>query len=47
MPLPKFYDFDEYKRLVEAARALDARTHVVVLLGGDAGLRRGEMMALR
>jgi integrase len=46
-PLPKFYDFDEYKRLVEAARALDARTHVVVLLGGDAGLRRGEMMALR
>jgi hypothetical protein len=45
--LPKFYDFDEYKRLVEAARALDSRTHLVVLLGGDAGLRRGETMALR
>ena len=45
--LPKFYDFDEYSRLVDAARALDARTHLVVLLGGDAGLRRGEMMALR
>jgi integrase len=45
--LPKFYDFDEYKRLVEAARAIEARTHLVVLLGGDAGMRRGEMLALR
>ena len=45
--LPKFYDFDDYKRLVEAALAVDARTHLIVLLGGDAGLRRGEMLALR
>jgi len=45
--LPGFYDFAEYERLVEAARALDARSHLVVLLGGDAGLRRGEMLALR
>ena len=46
-PVPKFYDFDDYKRLVDGARAVDARSHLVVLLGGDAGLRRGEMLALR
>lgn len=45
--LPKFYDFDDYNRLVEAARVIDGRTLLVVLLGGDAGLRRGEMLALR
>ena len=37
-----FYSFDEYASLLGAARTLDARTHVAVLLGGDAGLRRGE-----
>ena len=41
-----FYDFDEYERLIEVARTLDARTHLVVLLGGEAGLRVGEMIAL-
>ena len=45
--LVKFYDFDDYKRLVETAGAIDARTYLVVLLGGDAGLRRGEMLGLR
>ncbi len=43
---PGFYDFEPYERLVAAAAALDARTHLVVLLGGDAGLRRGEILAL-
>jgi integrase len=42
----KFYDFGEYERLVEAARILDPRTHLIVLLGGEAGLRCGEMIAL-
>jgi integrase len=42
----KFYDFDEYERLVEAARILDPRTHLIMLLGGEAGLRCGEMIAL-
>ena len=50
LPVPKgstaFYDFDEYERLVEAARILDPRTHLIVLLGGEAGLRCGEMIAL-
>ena len=42
----KFYDFDEYERLVEAARRLDPRTYLIALLGGEAGLRCGEMIAL-
>jgi integrase len=50
LPVPKgstaFHDFDEYERLVEAAHILDPRTHLIVLLGGEAGLRCGEMMAL-
>ena len=45
--LPKFYDFEDYKRLVEVARGQDGRAHLIVRLGGDAGLRRGEMLALR
>ena len=48
LPVPKtsmsFYDFDEYERLV-AASALDATAHLIVLLGGEAGLRCGEMIA--
>jgi len=50
LPIPKpsagFYDFEDYERLVDAARALDPNGYVVVLLGGEAGLRCGEMMAL-
>lgn len=41
-----FYDFDEYDSLVTTAAAIDARAHLIVLLGGDAGLRSGEMRAL-
>jgi integrase len=40
-----FYGFDEYERLVEEARS-EPQTHLAVLLGGDAGLRCGEIMAL-
>jgi len=42
----RFHDFDEYERLVEAAVAIDGNTHLIVLLGGEAGLRCGEIMAL-
>lgn len=42
----RFHDFDDYERLVTAARETDARAYVIVLLGGEAGLRCGEMMAL-
>ena len=41
-----FYDFDEYDQLVEAAAKIDTGTLVLVLLGGDAGLRPGEVRAL-
>ena len=41
-----FHDFDTYDRLVEAARVTGPNAYFVVLLGGEAGLRRGEMMAL-
>ena len=40
-----FYDFDEFERLVKAAQS-DSLTQLLVLLGGEAGLRCGEMMAL-
>lgn len=45
--VPDFYEFADYGRLVDAARALDARTLLVVVLGGDAGLRASEMIGLR
>ncbi|MFT3927463.1 MAG: site-specific integrase [Myxococcales bacterium] len=44
--LPKFYDFKELDRLVVAARGLDPRAELVILLGADAGLRAGEITAL-
>jgi integrase len=50
LPVPKtsmsFYDFDEYERLVAASSAIDATAYLIVLLGGEAGLRCGEMIAL-
>lgn len=46
-PAPfKFYDVDEYARLVDAAGRVDPRVHAFVLLCGDAGLRDGEAIAL-
>src|ERR1700730_5710844 len=42
-----FYEPHEYERLVEAAQTIgDQRLLVFVLLGGDAGLRCGEIIAL-
>lgn len=50
LPLPKssaaFHDFDDYERLVAAAASSEPNAHLVVLLGGEAGLRCGEVMAL-
>ncbi len=42
----EFYEQPDYERLVAAARELDPRIELLVLLGGDAGLRRGEIIAL-
>ena len=41
-----FHDFESYERLVEAAVATGHHAHLIVLLGGEAGLRCGEMIAL-
>ena len=41
-----FHDFDDFERLVDTARETDWQTHLIVLLGGEAGQRCGEMMAL-
>jgi integrase len=43
---PPFYTEEEYGRLVKAALELDVRLGAIVLLGGDAGLRAGEIRAL-
>jgi hypothetical protein len=46
LPIPKpsagFYDFDEYEQLVDAAKSTGPNADLIVLLGGDAGLRCGE-----
>ncbi len=44
-PSMGFYDFEEYEQLVDAA-ATEPNALLIVLLGGEAGLRCGEMMAL-
>jgi integrase len=43
---PKFYDFDQYNWLLDAAVKIDPRIYIVALLGGDAGCRRGEIICL-
>jgi len=45
-PSAPFHDFEEFERLVEAARRRGQDACLVVLLGGEAGLRRGEITAL-
>jgi integrase len=49
LPVPisdaSFLDFDEYEALLQGA-ASESDAYVVMLLGGEAGLRCGEMMAL-
>jgi integrase len=45
-PSAPFRDFEEFERLVEAARKRGKDAYLIVLLGGEAGLRRGEITAL-
>ena len=42
----KLFDFDQYGRLVARATDRSPTALLIVLLGGDAGLRSGEMRAL-
>src|SRR5688572_903861 len=41
-----FHDFGAYERLLAAAQEIDHRSYVIALLGGEAGLRAGEIVAL-
>ena len=41
-----FYDFEEFEQLVEGAGKAGADVLAFVLLAGEAGLRRGEIIAL-
>ena len=41
-----FHDFDQYERLLSVARKRSAEAYLMVLFGGDAGLRLGEIVAL-
>ena len=51
LPVPKssavFHDFDDFECLVGVTRETEWQAHLVVLLGGEAGLRCGEIKALR
>lgn len=42
-----WYEREHYRRLVDAAAKIDPRVHILVLLAGSAGMRRGEIMALK
>ena len=41
-----FHDFDQYERLLTVARKRGTDAYLMVLAGGDAGLRLGEIIAL-
>ena len=41
-----FHDFEAYERLLDAAQTIDPRSYLIALLGGEAGLRAGEIVAL-
>ena len=46
-PVMDFYESEQRNALVDAAGKIDPRIRVMVLLGADAGLRRGEIISLR
>jgi integrase len=46
LPELPFYDFEDFERLVAGAARVSQEALADVLLGGHAGLRRGEMVAL-
>jgi integrase len=51
LPVPllpaAFYDYNEFDRLIAAAQQRSHDAYLIVLLGGQAGLRRGEIAALQ
>ena len=45
-PSAAFHDFDTYEQLVDAAGVTSPNAYLILLLGSEAGLRCGEMIAL-
>lgn len=45
-PEMDFYDFAEWEALIDGARLAGPMVFAAILLGGDAGLRRGELVSL-
>jgi integrase len=45
-PTVQFYEPADYGRLAASAEAVGAAAHMAVVLGGDAGLRLGELLGL-
>ena len=43
----EFYADDQFEKIVEAARGVGPEAHLIMLLGADTGLRRGEIVALQ
>lgn len=43
---PDFHEHDVYERLVDGARACGPKVYALILLAGDGGLRRGEIIGL-
>jgi integrase len=46
-PEIEFYDFAEYTRILDAAKRLGPRWYAAICLAGEAGLRVGEVKAIR
>ena len=46
VPTVEYYEQPDYERVRSAASQIDPRIELLVLLGGDAGLRRGEIIAV-
>ena len=45
-PAVAFHDFEDFESLVTSTKVIDPNSYLITLLGGEAGLRCGEMMAL-
>jgi integrase len=45
--MPEWYERHEYRNLIDAAKKIGPSHHLLVLLAGSAGLRRGEIIALK
>ena len=43
----EFYEDEDLEKIIEAAQGVSPEAHLIMLLGADAGMRRGEIVALQ